>query len=114
MQNIFSNAIKYRKLGKVPSIEIRAVPTGLSHVRLAIADDGIGFEEKYAQEISSPSNDSTTRPIIVTRELDPRSAKRSLTATDGELLLGLSLASEPPSSSRFKRFRRVRSATTQS
>jgi light-regulated signal transduction histidine kinase (bacteriophytochrome) len=54
MQNIVSNAIKYRKPGKVPTIEISAVPTDLFHVRLAIADDGIGFEEKYAQEIFEP------------------------------------------------------------
>jgi PAS domain S-box-containing protein len=54
MQNIVSNAIKYRKPGEVPTIEISAVPTDLYHVRLAIADDGIGFEEKYAQEIFEP------------------------------------------------------------
>jgi|APFre7841882630_1041343.scaffolds.fasta_scaffold121633_2 hypothetical protein len=35
----------------------------------------------------SPSDDSTARPIILARELDWRSAKRSLTAKDGELLL---------------------------
>ncbi len=54
LQNIVSNAIKYRKLGKIPRIEISAVPIDLSHVRLAIADDGIGFEEKYARDIFEP------------------------------------------------------------
>lgn len=54
IQNIVSNAIKYRKPGRGARIEITAVPADDSTIRLAIADDGIGFEEKYAQVIFEP------------------------------------------------------------
>ena len=51
IQNIVSNAIKYRKPGGGARIKITAAPVDGSAIRLAIADDGIGFEEKYAQTI---------------------------------------------------------------
>jgi light-regulated signal transduction histidine kinase (bacteriophytochrome) len=51
IQNIVSNAIKYRKPDRVAKIDITAVAVDACSVRLAIADDGIGFEEKYAQTI---------------------------------------------------------------
>ncbi|WOJ88166.1 PAS domain S-box protein [Methylocapsa polymorpha] len=54
IQNIVSNAIKYRKPGRGASVEITAAPVGDTAHCLAIADDGIGFEEKYAQAIFEP------------------------------------------------------------
>ncbi len=54
IQNIISNAIKYHKPGAAPGIDIRAAPVGRSQVRLSIADDGIGFDEKFAKEIFEP------------------------------------------------------------
>ena len=54
IQNIISNAIKYHKPGVAPSIEIRASPISQTQARLTIADDGIGFDEKFAKEIFEP------------------------------------------------------------
>jgi PAS domain S-box-containing protein len=54
IQNIVSNAIKYHKPGASPVIAIRAVPAGEAKAMLAIADDGIGFDEKFAREIFEP------------------------------------------------------------
>jgi len=54
IQNIVSNAIKYSKPDRRPRIKITAVPVDDSAVRLAIADDGIGFEQKFAQAIFEP------------------------------------------------------------
>jgi PAS domain S-box-containing protein len=54
IQNIVSNAIKYHKPGVPPSIAIRAARLGRAQVRLSIADQGIGFEEKFAREIFEP------------------------------------------------------------
>jgi PAS domain S-box-containing protein len=54
IQNIVSNAIKYRKMGQVAKIDITAVPVDDSTIRLAIADNGVGFEEEFAQAIFEP------------------------------------------------------------
>ncbi|MGO9418671.1 sensor histidine kinase [Roseiarcus sp.] len=54
IQNIVSNAIKYRKPGAPPSITIRTTRIGRTRVRLAIADAGVGFDEKFASEIFQP------------------------------------------------------------
>jgi light-regulated signal transduction histidine kinase (bacteriophytochrome) len=49
-QNILSNAIKYRKRGTCPKIDIRAEREGAQWV-ISIQDDGIGFEPQYAERI---------------------------------------------------------------
>jgi PAS domain S-box-containing protein len=54
LQNIVSNAIKYCKPGQAPDIAISAVLKDQSVVQVAIADHGVGFEEKYAEEIFEP------------------------------------------------------------
>jgi PAS domain S-box-containing protein len=54
IQNIVSNAIKYHKPGAAPAVEIRATLLDRARARLTIADDGIGFEEKFAREIFEP------------------------------------------------------------
>jgi PAS domain S-box-containing protein len=54
IQNIVSNAIKYHKPNAAPAIEIRATLDNRTGVRLSVADDGIGFEEKFAKEIFEP------------------------------------------------------------
>ncbi len=54
LQNIVSNAIKYRQPDRAPDIDISAMMKDQSVVQLAIADNGIGFEEKYAKEIFEP------------------------------------------------------------
>lgn len=49
-QNLLSNAIKFRKKDEVPSIRIYSEPwNGLN--RVVIQDNGIGFEQKYSEEI---------------------------------------------------------------
>ena len=53
MQNIISNAIKYRKAGQSPRIDISACVDG-GVLRLAIADDGVGFDEEFARTIFEP------------------------------------------------------------
>ncbi len=54
IQNIVSNAIKYHKPDSAPLIEIWAAPLHRTQIRLSIADEGIGFEEKYAKEVFEP------------------------------------------------------------
>ncbi len=54
IQNIVSNAIKYRKPDAAPSIAIRTDRMGETRVRLSIADEGVGFDQKYASEIFQP------------------------------------------------------------
>ena len=53
MQNILANAIKYRKPGRPATIDIRGFRDETS-LCLAIADEGIGFEAQYAQNIFEP------------------------------------------------------------
>jgi len=54
LQNIVSNAIKYRKPGQAPTIAISVARVEPSGARLAITDDGIGFDERYAKDIFEP------------------------------------------------------------
>jgi PAS domain S-box-containing protein len=54
IQNIVSNAIKYHKSDAAPSITIRTTSIGRTKVRLAIADDGVGFDQRFASEIFEP------------------------------------------------------------
>lgn len=54
IQNIVSNAIKYRKPDAAPSIAIRTERVDRDRVRLSIADDGIGFDEAFATQIFEP------------------------------------------------------------
>lgn len=53
VSNIVSNAIKYRKPGQPATIDISGFCDEAA-VCLAIADDGIGFEEQYAHKIFRP------------------------------------------------------------
>jgi light-regulated signal transduction histidine kinase (bacteriophytochrome) len=51
--NLLSNSIKYSKKDVAPEISVRATDQG-SHVRLAIADNGIGFNQSHANKIFEP------------------------------------------------------------
>nr|WP_256674823.1 PAS domain S-box protein [Pseudomonas sp. ALS1131] len=54
LQNLLSNALKFRQAGQQPLIRIYAEQqTGNSWV-LCIADNGIGFDEKYLDRIFNP------------------------------------------------------------
>lgn len=55
-QNLLSNAVKFRQEGVTPEIELRAeeirtVVGNKKHWRIEVRDNGIGFEEKYADRI---------------------------------------------------------------
>ncbi len=54
MQNIISNAIKYRKPGRAPKIDIISGAVDNKTIRLAIVDYGVGFNEEFAQTIFEP------------------------------------------------------------
>jgi PAS domain S-box-containing protein len=49
-QNVISNALKYRKDGVRPEVDISAVRNGQEWI-VTIADNGIGFEPQYAERI---------------------------------------------------------------
>lgn len=53
-RNIVSNAIKYRKQGRAPKIDITAAAVDEKTIRLAIVDYGVGFKEEFAQAIFEP------------------------------------------------------------
>jgi signal transduction histidine kinase len=48
--NLISNAVKFRREGVRPQITIRGETVG-EHARITVADDGIGFEQQYAERI---------------------------------------------------------------
>jgi signal transduction histidine kinase len=49
-QNILGNALKYHAPGVAPVITVRAALT-LSSCMITVSDNGIGFEQKYAEQI---------------------------------------------------------------
>jgi PAS domain S-box-containing protein len=53
MHNLVSNAIKFRRPGEPPRIFISA-RAGEETSELSVADDGVGFEAKYAKAIFEP------------------------------------------------------------
>jgi signal transduction histidine kinase len=50
MQNLISNAIKFRRPGVTPEVTIRAHVDG-ERMKLTVADNGIGFEPQYNRRI---------------------------------------------------------------
>ena len=49
-QNLLSNALKYRKPEVRPEIHVSAILEG-EHWNIAVRDNGIGFEPRYAERI---------------------------------------------------------------
>jgi PAS domain S-box-containing protein len=54
MQNIVSNAVKYRKPNQIAKVLILVDPIDAEGIRISIVDDGIGFEPKYATMVFEP------------------------------------------------------------
>ncbi|MFZ3152908.1 PAS domain S-box protein [Pseudomonas sp.] len=54
LQNLLSNALKFQKPGEHPQISIYAEYSTGARCTLCIADNGIGFEEKYLDRIFNP------------------------------------------------------------
>lgn len=50
MQNLISNAIKFRRPGVAPEVKVRT-EVGEGRLRLTVSDNGIGFEPRYAARI---------------------------------------------------------------
>ncbi|HET9103153.1 MAG TPA: ATP-binding protein [Solirubrobacteraceae bacterium] len=50
LQNLVSNALKFRREGVVPEVDISATADA-DWIRLTVRDNGIGFEPQYAQRI---------------------------------------------------------------
>ena len=51
LQNLIGNGIKYCEKGITPRIEIRSKELSAQQVRVEVADNGIGIDEKYHKEI---------------------------------------------------------------
>ena len=62
-QNLLANAIKYRDPGRAPAVTVRAEPVQTDVAgsspdsaswRISVADNGIGFDERYLDRIFAP------------------------------------------------------------
>lgn len=52
-QNLLGNALKYRRAAQAPNIKVQA-QTEDGRLHISVADNGIGFEEKYSTVIFEP------------------------------------------------------------
>jgi light-regulated signal transduction histidine kinase (bacteriophytochrome) len=48
--NLISNAVKYSSKSATPQVQVRAAREG-QHVRYEVADNGVGFDMKYADKL---------------------------------------------------------------
>lgn len=53
-RNIISNALKFSKEDVPPNVRIEALPVDENFVDIVVADNGIGFDERYAARIFKP------------------------------------------------------------
>lgn len=53
-QNLISNALKYRKEGVSPVINIRGQLSDAKEIIITVEDNGVGFDEKYIERIFQP------------------------------------------------------------
>jgi PAS domain S-box-containing protein len=51
LQNLLGNALKYRKKDEPPVVRVSGTPAGNRYWRIMVADNGIGFNELYAEKI---------------------------------------------------------------
>ena len=51
LQNLASNALKFHREGVPPRVEITGQLDNGARARIVVADNGIGFDEKYAERI---------------------------------------------------------------
>jgi len=54
MQNLISNALKFRRDDEIPRIEIASAPNPEGGVDITVRDNGIGFEQRFAEQIFEP------------------------------------------------------------
>jgi signal transduction histidine kinase len=53
-QNLISNAIKFRRGGMAPEIQVTARDLEKDLAEISVQDNGIGFDQKYAEQIFKP------------------------------------------------------------
>lgn len=53
-QNLLTNAFKFRRDDVAPVVKIYTVPDKADECRIAVEDNGIGFEEEFAEKIFAP------------------------------------------------------------
>ena len=51
LQNLLGNALKYRSKDQPPVVRISAARAGSQHYAITVADNGIGFNNQYAEKI---------------------------------------------------------------
>jgi light-regulated signal transduction histidine kinase (bacteriophytochrome) len=51
LQNLLGNALKYRKKDEAPVVRLSGSQAGNRYWRIMVADNGIGFNELYAEKI---------------------------------------------------------------
>jgi signal transduction histidine kinase len=51
LQNLLGNALKYRRLDTPPVVRLSSSTTGGRHCTITVTDNGIGFNEAYAEKI---------------------------------------------------------------
>lgn len=54
LQNLIGNALKFHRADVPPVVKLSAENSNNNHCRLLVADNGIGFEEKYLDRIFTP------------------------------------------------------------
>ena len=54
LSNLIGNAVKYRRREIPPLIRIAARPAGVNLLEVSIEDNGIGFDQQYAERIFNP------------------------------------------------------------
>lgn len=53
-QNLITNSIKFRKKDTLHEIKISSKPAGNGYIEVSVQDNGIGFEQKYADRLFKP------------------------------------------------------------
>ncbi|MEO6725945.1 MAG: ATP-binding protein, partial [Blastocatellia bacterium] len=54
LQNLIGNALKFHRAEETPVVRVTAEDAGDDLCQIAVADNGIGFEEKYLDRIFTP------------------------------------------------------------
>ena len=54
LQNLISNALKFRRPDRAPRIELRSAVAAGGGVDISVRDNGIGFEQRFAEQIFEP------------------------------------------------------------
>lgn len=52
--NLISNALKFHKSGGIPKVKIESVPAEPGYVKITVSDNGVGFDEEFAEKMFRP------------------------------------------------------------